>query len=1188
MNFNKQKKLLPSKQGTRNLKKLKIMAYLALMLLLVVPQSGLAQENDSHKMRISLDMKNATVKDVLSAIESKSKYYFTYNLNSVNVNRKTSIQVKDKEVTEILSILFAGENVKYKVNDKHIVLFLSEKQENNSRPAKNSSARKITGKVKDEQGEPIIGANILVEGSSNGTITDMNGDFSIDAKENDMIRVSFIGYDQQKVKVGSSSFLAVTLRDNFQKVEEVVVTAMGIQRKAKSLTYATQKMDNEELMRVQDANFINSLQGKAAGLSITPNVGGAGGASKILLRGSRSILGNNSPLIVVDGIPMSNKVNGQQGFNTSLDYGNNTEGSDALSSINPDDIENINILKGANAAALYGSAAANGVIMVTTKKGKEGTMKINVTSNATFERPMILPEFQNEYGLNSRGSDSWGKRISDLTTNDLETFAADGKNLVNRVGNDLNNFYKTGSTFNNSVSLSSGTSTMSSYFSYANTTSNGMLENNTFGRHIFTFRQNYILLNNKLNIDLSLNYVNQQTKNRPGGGEVLNPIYHAYTAPRNADMNYYRNNYRIENAKWMSNSYPYYELQKDGSYKLVTDQKNELKGTKQNWLIDDAKNNNPYWIMNMLSRIDKQDRAYGYISGNYEIMKGLNAQGRFSMDRSRSETTDQRAATTYNEVAMMDRGIYGQWLTNSNEFYLDGMLSYNKTFKDFSVSATGGATAHRIKTDSQGMYEDALMYNYSKTSIPNTINIFDPRAGSGSSRTYNKSSNWDQGLFFTGQLGYKDAIYVEGSYRQDWYRAFAQFKGRGVPDNYGYYSFGANALMHSLVKMPQFITYLKLRTSYSEVGNSIPNLIFAEVGVNPITGATIPSSFSYFKNPVPEVSRSFEAGFDVSFFSNALNWDLTFYNTLLDRAYLIIDEGGYAKPVNTGVIRNRGIETTLSYAINITKNFLWKTGVNFSYNANKILETYIDEDGKEGLIPQYLDFTRKYQLRYKKGGQYGDMYATDFLRDENGKIKLTEADGKPILNPVKYSTYIGNMNPKFQLGWNNTFTYKNFSLYFLIDGKIGGKAVSFTEAKLDYLGLSKRTGEARNLQAKSGLTYTNIDGDTYPAMKLADGQITPIELYYQTIGGDIVATQYVYDATNFRLREVSLGYTFKRVFGPIKSLSLSLIGRNLFFLYNKAPMDPETSLSTQNSLGSVDIFNLPTTRSLGFSATLSF
>ena len=1188
MNFNKTKKSLPSEQGTPSLKKIKIVACIALLLLLVVPQSGLAQGNDSPKMHISLDMKNVTVKDILSTIESKGNYYFTYNLNQVNVNRKASIQVKNKEVTEILSILFAGENIKYKVNDKHIVLFCGDKQEVENRPSATPSGRKITGKVKDEHGESIIGANVLIEGSSNGTITDINGDFTLNAKEGEMLRVTFIGYDQKSVKVGSTSFLAIILRENFQKVEEVVVTAMGIQRKTKTLTYATQKMDNEELMRVQDANFINSLQGKAAGLSITPNVGGAGGSSKILLRGNKSIAGNNSPLIVVDGIPMSNSVKGQQGLNATLDYGNNTEGSDALSSINPDDIENINILKGANAAALYGSAAANGVIMVTTKKGKEGTMNINVTSNATFERPMILPEFQNEYGLNDTGSDSWGRRMSELTSSDLTSLASSGKHLQNTVGNDLNDFYKTGSTFNNSVSLSGGTSTMRSYFSYGNTTASGMLENNTFNRNTFTFRQNYILLNKKLNIDLALNYVNQQTKNRPGGGEVLNPIYHAYTAPRNADMNYYKNNYRIENAKWMSNSYTYYEKQPDGSFKLVTDKKTELKGTKQNWLIDDAKNNNPYWIMNMISRIDEQDRAYGNISGNYEIMKGLKVQGRFSMDRSRSETTDQRAATTYSEVAMIDRGIYGQWFTNSNEFYLDGMLSYNNTFKDFSVSATGGATAHRIKTDIQGMYEDAFIYDYSRTSIPKTINIFESIAGSGASRSYLKTSNWDQSLFFTGQLGYKDAIYVEGSYRQDWYRAFAQFRDRGVPDNYGYYSFGANALMHSLVKMPEFITYLKLRTSYSEVGNSIPNLVFPSVDKDPITGATTPSPYSYFKNPVPEISRSFEAGFDASFFSNALNWDLTFYNTLLDRAYLIVAEGGYGKPVNTGVIRNRGIETTLSYAMNLTKNFLWKTGVNFSYNANKILETSFNEDGQEAMIPQYLDSAHKYQLRYKKGGQYGDMYATDFLRDENGKIQLTESDGKPILNTKKYTTYIGNMNSKIQLGWNNSFSYKNFSLYFLIDGKIGGKAISFTEAKLDYLGLSKRTGESRRLQEQSGLTYTNIDGDTYPAMKLADGQITPIELYYQSIGGDIVATQYVYDATNFRLRELSLGYTFNNVFGPSKNLSLSLIGRNLFFLYNKAPMDPDTSLSTQNSLGSVDIFNMPTTSSFGFSATLSF
>lgn len=400
-------------------------------------------------------------------------------------------------------------------------------------------------------------------------------------------------------------------------------------------------------------------------------------------------------------------------------------------------------------------------------------------------------------------------------------------------------------------------------------------------------------------------------------------------------------------------------------------------------------------------------------------------------------------------------------------------------------------------------------------------------------------------------------------------------------------------MVHDFVELPIFWNYLKLRTSYSEVGNSIPNIMYSSMDVNLLTGAATPSPYSYFENPIPEKTKSFETGFDASFFKNSLFWELTFYNSTMNNNYLLVGTSGKQKPVNTGVIRNRGVETTVSYLMKFLKDLFWKTGLNFAYNHNRILKTYKDNNGNESLIEQQIGFGGKVQIKYREGGSYGDLYVTDFLRDENGKIKLTN-EGKPSLDNYKFGLFMGNMNAPIQLGWSNSFTYKGVNLYFLIDGRFGGKVISFTEAFLDFEGLSTRTGNAREKYEanKSSLAYTYLDSQgkehAVPGMLMMDGQLTSIESYYKGIGGDMNATQYVYDATNFRLREFALGYTFQNLFGFSKNLSLSLIGRNLFFLYNKAPVDPDTSLSTQNGLGNVDVFNMPSSRSIGLALTATF
>ena len=882
---------------------------------------------------------------------------------------------------------------------------------------------------------------------------------------------------------------------------------------------------------------------------------------------------------------MTNNVNGQTGFDggSNLTYSSTSEGSDPLSLVNPDDIESLNILKGANAAALYGSAAANGVLMITTKKGKEGRISINVSSSATFDRPLLTPKIQNVYGATvdptaeTLSVDSWGKKLSDLTADELNYSGAKLRNTASN--DDVNDFFRTGTTFNNSISVSGGTETVRTYFSYANSYSDGMMRNNNYKRNTLSFRQSYSLFNKKLNVDLSLNYVQAKTKNRPGGGTVMNPLYDLYRMPRNVDLNYYKENYYIENGKWTSNEQSYFDS-KNNKWTTGTV---ELTGPKQEWAYWQNGMNNPYWMVNTRNSISEEERAYGYISANYQIIDGLKIQGRLSLDRTKMKGTSERMATTWNISAMEDYGMYGQDLNWINEVYVDALLSYDKQIKDFSISATTGWTGHTLKGETQKLWAKATTANWKHDTMPTLINFFEPSVSQGnvSERSYTLSSNWDKGLLFTGQIGWQEKVYLEGSYRRDWYRAFKQYSYRGTPTNYGYFSVGANALLHQIVTLPEVITNLKVRASYSEVGNSIPNVLYNARNTDPLTGAAVPSSYSYFNNPIPEKTKSFEAGFDISLFGSALNWDMTYYNSAMHNSYLTIsDLGGLKKPVNAGVIRNQGIETTLSYNLAFAKDWMWRTSVNFSYNYNKIEKTYTKEDGTSAKLEQSIA-GGKVMVRYDEGGSYGDLYAQDFKRNEDGSIKLV--NGAPQLDTQNY-VYLGNMNSKFNLGWSNTINYKDFSLYFLINGRIGGKVISLTEGMLDAVGNSQRTADAR-LAAEANNLYT-ATGE--PAMYMSDGQLVSIEKYYRQVGGNTYGTQYVYNATNFRLGELSLGYTFRNLFGASKHLSLSLVARNLCFLYKDAPVDPDLALSTQNGLGAFDVFNMPSARSFGISLKANF
>lgn len=1125
----------------------------------------------------------------------------------------------------------------------------------------------VKGVVTADNGEAMFGAVVFVVGTTNSSAVDFDGNYELqNVKIGSTIRATLMGYTCAD-QIWNGGVLNFVMKEEAAMLDEIVVTAMGIMRKEKSLTYATQMVKADELFKAPDANFINSLEGKVSGITITPSAGGAGGASKITLRGNKSIMGENAPLIVVDGVPMTNSIRGQVSDAANITYSGASEGSDPLSMINPDDIESMNILKGANAAALYGSRAANGVIMITTKKGKEGKMEITFNSSTTFDQPLLTPDLQNSYGgYRSAGGgsllyDSWGDRLTGDSKHiyqyagDKQYFQqvdAEGNpimlesHLRNYAKNDIDEFYDWAMNTTNSIGISGGTEKIQTYVSFSNTHSKGMIESNRYNRNTFAFRQTYNLWD-RLTVNASVNYNQAKTKNRVGGGTVGNPIYHLYTTPRDVDMDYYKDNY-VANGSWWSSgdaegngTQTWFEDMGDGWW---FEQRGHelLNGPMQQYAFQSPMYNNPYWLTNMNQGETNEERFSASFNATYKILEGLNFQGRVSIEHTKYQNEGGTYASTWGPVEMYRYGAY--YLNNSrtNEIYTDYMLSYNKEFnEDWALSASAGYVGHTIKGNSTNTYIGAATTDMTRGGvsfgIPTDINRFDPSFGGPGVTTKSKSSNWDQAALVTAQVGFKDVVFVDASYRRDWYRAFKQFSYLGTDDNYGYFGFGANAILSDMIKLPKWFTYAKYRLSYSEVGNSIPNVVYNAVSTNSALGTATVISRNRFV-PIPEKTKSFETGLEMQFLRDCLTFDITYYNSAMHNSYLeIAGTNGKAQPVNSGIIRNQGIEMTLGYDWKINKDWRWKTSANFSYNKNEIEETAKDKFGNSKDMSTTLA-NGKVQMLYRKGGSYGDIYVTDFTRykddiykysvmeeyvDENNQLvtglvekyttdptvegaelvnkagDLYITNGKPSLGGYataassgklrvyeankKFQKYAGNVNSKYQLSWSNTITYKDFSLYFLINGRIGGKVISLTEGYLDRLGASERTGAAR-LHAEANNIYTE---DGRHGMYLNDGRdLVAVEDYYTFVGGSD-ASSYIYDATNFRLRELSLGYTFRNLFGEYKNLSVSFVCRNLFFLYKDSPVDPDVSLSTANGLGGIDVFNYPSARTFGLNLKLN-
>lgn len=988
--------------------------------------------------------------------------------------------------------------------------------------------RSIKGRVTDTKGNPLTGATVRTKSENRGTITDTEGKFTLQINANDTLEISFIGYITREVNTQQETFLEIALQEDAILMEQVVVTALGIEKKEASLAYSTVQIKSEELNRIKEPNLITTLAGKAAGVQVNKNSSGPGASAKVSIRGIRSVASDNQPLYVIDGVPMLNSTS-EQAYSAIGGTANagNRDGGDGISNLNPEDVESINILKGAPAAALYGSQAANGVILITTKKGKSaGQRKINLSTNLTVDQAFSLPEMQNLYGV-SDGIDSWGE-----------------KKQMPHYDN-LKDFFKSGITSITSLSVSHGNEKLQNYFSYANTTGRGIIDKNHLSKHNLNFRETSELLDKRLKLDGNINVMRQVIKNKPtSGGFYMNPLVGLYRYPRGEDLSYYKENFEVYNE--------------------------ERHLYQQNWhsSIEDFEQN-PYWIVNRIQSKEVRSRAIISLSANFKVNPWLTLQARGNADYLHDRLRQKFYATTAPALCGLN-GRYIEMDFEENLLYGDIMAMVQKKWKDFSLNAALGASIHD-KTVNSTRYD-------SKTASLKYANVFTLANiimnGSASIEQKIDARRQMQSVFGTAQIGYKDALYLDVTARNDWAStlAYTAHESRG----FFYPSAGVSLLLHKLFPLPQWVSFAKLRGAYSKVGNDIPLFITNSASHITAGGEVQANDAAPFKDMEPEMTYSVEVGTEWRFLQSRVGINAAYYRTNTRNQFFKLpalsgDKYAY-RYVNAGDIQNEGWEVTLDTTPLLSPSFSWKSSLNFSANKNKVIKLH--EELKE-FVYGPSSFSSSYAMKLVKGGSIGDIYGKAFVRDEKGTIVYaTEGEnmGMPLIEGDGNTVKVGNANPVFSMGWSHNLSYKGFQLYFLIDYRYGGEILSQTQADMDLYGVSQETADAR----KRG--YALLEGK----------RIEDVKIFYKTIGGRAGVTEYyMYDATNIRLREISLSYQLpspwiekSKIF---KSIQLSLIARNLFFLYKKAPFDPDLVLSTGNDNQGIEVYGMPTTRTMGFS-----
>ncbi len=1101
------------------------------LIIIILTTSFIQVYAASYAQKISIAHSNAPLKSVLKELRSQSGYNFVYTDDLLKMAKPVDIKVDEAEFDDVLVEIFKEQPLTYSIHKNTItvrekpIALLEDITEN-------SKDHLVRGQVTGAGGETLPGVSVKIKGTLIGTSTDLDGRYSLNVPENATLVFTYIGYVAREVEVNNQSSINIVLEVSASALSEVVVTALGIKREAKSLTYSTQSVKSDQLAETREPNVMTALQGKVAGLTITEGGSGVGAPARVVLRGDRSFFGDSQPLYIVDGVPISGNP-------------------EQLSS---DNIASINVLKGASAAALYGSAAQNGAIIITTHSGKAGKVKISLNNTYMVQSAIMSYEFQDVYGQGSGGKyiknseNSWGPKMEGQMVDHWSsdpTLAGTQYAFSPQPGN-VKDYFKNGHNQATNFLASVGSEKTQAMFGYTFTNAEGVLVNNGLKRHNASVRINS-QLSEKLTLDSKLEYMRQDYD----GGFTTNSygnVGQIYSVPRNISTDQMR-------------KFEY--LGPDGVM------------LQNYWNTASTISKNPYWTAKRNLAESATDRVIGLASLTYKFSDELRFMVRTAVDGTSGNYENKLYNNTYN---IGQFGYYEVGRNNKMEWNGDALLTYNKDIaKDLNISANVGGNINQRRDGSlsSNTGDRCCLIVPNLFSLSNTLVVLSNN-NVGSPRDI-------QSVYAFGNISWKNSVFLDVTGRNDWSSTLP-----AASRSFFYPSVGLSVVLSDLIpSFPDLFSFAKVRASWAQVGNSTsPYMIdrYATVTGGGRSGflnvnATLPNT-----ELRPEKTESYEVGLDLRFLDGRLGFDVSAYKTnTRDQLFAIdlpIGSGASSYFTNGGDVENKGVEIQFSSIPIQSKNFEWNTNINFSANRNKVVEI---SDLRSSII------VGRYTLQ--EGQPFGNIYTKGFVRDSEGRV-IVGNNGIPQITAGN-TVLSANFNPDWMGSLSSTFRYKKLSLYFLVDHRQGGTMTSITLPIAYNNGTAKGTLVGR----EGGLVFGQqiYSNETAVTTTGAPNTIaTTAEAMWLSLGSrtNPVGEAFIEDATNARLREISLGYTLpKKLLGklPVSNVKFSLVGRNLFFLYRASKtLDVDVSSGTGPGTLGYDSYIRPTTNTFGGSLLIDF
>jgi len=1087
--------------------------------------TALLAAKGTRAQEMNLNMDKASVKQVFKRIEQQASVTFVYDAQVINSIPALTLHINKQPLTEVLAQLQQQTQLQFKL----VGNFIGVAQSQSTMPvlslAKTDDAKsaiKITGVVRDASGQPLAGVGVMLKGTQSGTQTDVNGHFSIDANVGDILTFNYIGYLKKEVTIASPAALSVLLDEDSKQLSEVVVTALGIKKERKALGYSVTEVKGDELTKAREPNVMNSLEGKVAGLNVTPTAGGPGSSSNVIIRGVSSLTQTSQPLYVVNGVPMENNPNSALG----TQYDNQPDLGDAIGNINPDDIETVSVLKGAAASALYGYRGKAGVILITTKSGKGNGIEFN--SNYVAETVVNSTNWQYVYGQGANGikpadalsafqsgQSSWGAKL-------------DGSNVIQFDGvarpyvaqkNNIDNFYRTGGTATNTVAFNKSFDGGSIRFSASDLTNRAITPNSGLNRQTFNLTANYNITKH-LTIDVRNNYILEQAKNRPflsdGPG---NSNYNVTLLPTSVDVNVLKKTTNADGSEY---------------------------GYSGNTFAT-----NPWFAAEKFINNTNRERLISSASLRYSFDDGYFIQGRAGRDA----YNDRYTGVVPTGTAYRPAGSLEEKSNNFSDINTDILLGKTYKISDITLTPNIGGSYRRTKSELFDLTGNGFI-------IPDVYvisNIAQPNP-----TKYTPSDLEVESLYGTLEFDYKNYLYVTGSVRNDWYSSLATPGINTNPLNKVYPSVNGSFVFSEFIKN-DWLSFGKLRVGFAQVGQATSpyqtqlaynfngSINSSPIGI--VDNVNIPNS-----TLVASLATELEIGTELRFFADRLNLDVTWYNKNskdeIVNAPASIASGYGGAVLNIGQLQNRGVEALITGIPFKTQKFSWTTSLNGSINNNKVVSLAAGQTS----LPVATSRTGNAFTQDIVGLPVDQIMAFDYKRDGSGNI-VKDASGVPVQGDLKpYGSAYG----KWVAGWNNSFTFNKFNLSFLIDGKFGGKIFSATDYYGYVLGLHKATLDNRETLGTTASTY------------------------YSTLANN-VSSLFVQNASFIKLRQATFGYTLPAnlFHGAIKTASISLVARNLFYLTKKTDnIDPEADYSF-NAAG-LELGGVPATRTYGLNLNVKF